>query len=116
MIYLKISSLYITRVLSTIYSVRIRVLTLNFPFQYGDIEFSGESDNEEPNQQTVEKYLCSRRHTVGPGDTHHEEVRTDPGFACCKAGGDQLAAVKCITFITFHQPVFLLKEAIARLF
>ncbi|XP_050686074.1 serine/threonine-protein kinase SIK2-like isoform X4 [Eriocheir sinensis] len=42
--------------------------------KYGDIEISGESDNEEPNQQTVDKYLCSRRHTVGPGDTHHEEV------------------------------------------
>lgn len=45
-------------------------------FQYGDIEISGESDNEEPSHQNVDKYLCSRRHTVGPGDTHHEEVRT----------------------------------------
>ncbi|KAG0726902.1 Serine/threonine-protein kinase SIK3 [Chionoecetes opilio] len=54
--------------------------TLQDPYQayslekYGDIEISGESDTEEPSQQTVDKYLCSRRHTVGPGDTHHEEV------------------------------------------
>lgn len=42
--------------------------------QYGDIDINGESDTDEPSQQTVDKYLCSRRHTVGPGDTHHEEV------------------------------------------
>ncbi|XP_045108629.1 serine/threonine-protein kinase SIK3-like isoform X6 [Portunus trituberculatus] len=42
--------------------------------KYRELEISGESDTEEPSQQTVDKYLCSRRHTVGPGDTHHEEV------------------------------------------
>ncbi|KAG7156580.1 Serine/threonine-protein kinase SIK3-like, partial [Homarus americanus] len=42
--------------------------------KYGDTDISGESDTDEPNQRTVDKYLCSRRHTVGPGDTHHEEV------------------------------------------
>ncbi|KAK3860200.1 hypothetical protein Pcinc_017630 [Petrolisthes cinctipes] len=42
--------------------------------KYGDIDINGESDTDEPSQQTVDKYLCSRRHTVGPGDTHHEEV------------------------------------------
>ncbi|XP_045108628.1 serine/threonine-protein kinase SIK3-like isoform X5 [Portunus trituberculatus] len=41
--------------------------------KYRELEISGESDTEEPSQQTVDKYLCSRRHTVGPGDTHHEE-------------------------------------------
>ncbi|XP_042203399.1 serine/threonine-protein kinase SIK3-like isoform X4 [Homarus americanus] len=41
--------------------------------KYGDTDISGESDTDEPNQRTVDKYLCSRRHTVGPGDTHHEE-------------------------------------------
>ncbi|XP_071552135.1 uncharacterized protein [Panulirus ornatus] len=42
--------------------------------KYGDTDISGESDTDEPNQRSVDKYLCSRRHTVGPGDTHHEEV------------------------------------------
>lgn len=87
----------------------------SYSFQYGDIEISGESDNEEPNQQTVDKYLCSRRHTVGPGDTHHEEVRTHSDCHCPDFGGGWLAAVKCITIITFHQPVMLLKESISRL-
>lgn len=87
----------------------------NYSFQYGDTEISGESDNEEPNQQTVDKYLCSRRHTVGPGDTHHEEVRTHPDCHYPEFGGGWLT-VKCITIITFHQPVMLLKESISRLF
>ncbi|XP_068204278.1 serine/threonine-protein kinase SIK3 homolog [Palaemon carinicauda] len=43
--------------------------------KYGDTDISGESDTDEPNQRSMDKYLCSRRHTVGPGDTHHEEVR-----------------------------------------
>ena len=45
-----------------------------YALQYGDTDISGESDTDEPNQRSVDKYLCSRRHTVGPGDTHHEEV------------------------------------------
>ncbi|XP_069959168.1 serine/threonine-protein kinase SIK3 homolog isoform X2 [Cherax quadricarinatus] len=46
----------------------------NFLEKYGDTDFSGESDTDEPSQRCVHKYLCSRRHTVGPGDTRHEEV------------------------------------------
>ncbi|XP_069163626.1 serine/threonine-protein kinase SIK3 isoform X7 [Procambarus clarkii] len=42
--------------------------------KYGDTDISGESDTDEPTRRSVDKYLCSRRHTVGPGDTHHEEV------------------------------------------
>ncbi|KAK7081182.1 Serine/threonine-protein kinase sik3 [Halocaridina rubra] len=58
----------------------VNLPALHDPYQayslekYGDIEVSGESDTDEPNQRSVDKYLCSRRHTVGPGDTHHEEV------------------------------------------
>ncbi|XP_042885622.1 serine/threonine-protein kinase SIK3-like isoform X3 [Penaeus japonicus] len=43
--------------------------------KYGEPDVSGESDNDEPNQRSVDQYRHSRRHTVGPGDTHHEEVR-----------------------------------------
>ncbi|CAL4194674.1 unnamed protein product, partial [Meganyctiphanes norvegica] len=44
--------------------------------KYGDIEMSGESDTDEPSssQRAGDKYLCSRRHTVGPGDPHHQQV------------------------------------------
>lgn len=95
-------------------------LTSNYSLQYGDIEISGESDNEEPNQQTVDKYLCSRRHTVGPGDTHHEEVSTHT-----EAGDGWSVVVKCIIIVTpstshaakgVHCKVITTKDLICHIF
>ncbi|XP_076053776.1 uncharacterized protein LOC143032726 [Oratosquilla oratoria] len=42
--------------------------------KYGEVELSGESDTDEPAHNSVDRYLLSRRHTVGPGDTQHEQV------------------------------------------
>jgi hypothetical protein len=53
-----------------------------FCVQFGDVDMQMESENEELQRRSSsggigDKYLMARRHTVGPGDTAHEQVSSD---------------------------------------
>lgn len=52
-----------------------------FCVQFGDVDMQMESESEDLQRRSSsggigDKYLTARRHTVGPGDTAHEQVNS----------------------------------------